>query len=134
MSQENVDLVLAGHDAYSAGDLDALVDLWAPDIEAFPDASVFLESSPLHGRDQFRRWLEEINTAWIGARNETVEAYAVGADRGLHRGQWGGEGATSGLHTTASITDIWTIRDGQITRVEYYFDHDRALKAVGLEE
>ena len=134
MSRENVALVLAGHDAYNAGDLDALMELCAPDIEAFPDASVFLESSPLRGRDEFRSWLEEIDSAWISARNDTIEAFALGADRVLHRGQWGGEGAASGLYTTASITDIWTIRDGQIARVEYFFDHDQALKAVGLEE
>ena len=134
MSDENVQLVLAAVDAYNAGDLDALMELCAPDIEVFPDASVFPEADPLRGRDEYRRWLEEANSAWISARNDTIEAFALGADRVLHRGQWGGEGAASGLYTTASITDIWTIRDGQIARVEYFFDHDQALKAVGLEE
>ena len=134
MSDTNVDLLLAGVDAYNAGDLDALMELWTPDIEVFPDASVFPEADPLRGRDEYRRWLEEANSAWISARNDTIEAFALGADRVLHRGQWGGEGAASGLYTTASITDIWTIRDGQIARVEYFFDHDQALKAVGLEE
>ena len=134
MSDTNVDLLLAGVDAYNAGDLDALLELWAPNIEVFPDASVFPEADPLRGRDAYRSWLEEINSAWISARNDTIEAFALGADRVLHRGQWGGEGAASGLFTTASITDIWTIRDGQIARVEYFFDHDQALKAVGLEE
>ena len=133
MSETNVELVLAGHEAYNAGDLDALMELCAPDIEAFPDSSVFLEADQLRGRDEFRSWLEEINSAWISAPNDTIEAFALRADRVLHRGQWGGEGAASGLYTTASITDIWTIRDGQITRVEYFFDHDQALKGVGLE-
>ena len=134
MSQENVDLVLAAHDTYNAGDLDALIDLWAPDIEVFPDASVFPESSPLHGRDQLRRWFEEVGSAWTADRNETVEAYAVGPHRVLHRGEWGGEGATSGIETLSSVTTIYTIRDRQFTRVEYFFDHDQALKAVGLKE
>ena len=126
-----MELVLAGHEAYNAR---ALMELCAPDIEAFPDSSVFLEADQLRGRDEFRSWLEEINSAWISARNDTIEAFALGADRVLHRGQWGGEGAASGLYTTASITDIWTIRDGQIARVEYFFDHDQALKAVGQQE
>ena len=34
MSDENVELVLAAVDAYNAGDMDALLELWAPDIEA----------------------------------------------------------------------------------------------------
>ena len=33
MSDENVELVLAAVDANNAGDMDALVELWAPDIE-----------------------------------------------------------------------------------------------------
>ena len=132
MSETNVELVLAGHEAYNAGDLDALMELCAPDIEAFPDSSVFLEADQLRGRDEFRSWLEEINSAWISARQDTIEALALGGDRIVHRGEWGGKGAASGIETVSSITSIWTIRDGQITRVEYFFDHEQALKAMGL--
>ena len=134
MSDTNVDLLLAGVDAYNAGDLDALMELWTPDIEVFPDASVFPEADPLRGRDEYRSWLEEINSAWISARQDTIEAFALGGERVVHRGEWGGKGAASGIETVSSITSIWTIRDGQITRVEYFFDHDQALKAVGLQE
>ena len=134
MSETNVDLILAGRDAYNAGHFDAFIELCAPDIEAFPDATVFPESSPIHGRDEYRRFLEEINSAWISARQDTIEAFALGGDRVVHRGEWGGKGAASGIETVSSITSIWTIRDGQIARVEYFFDHDQALKAVGLED
>jgi ketosteroid isomerase-like protein len=40
----------------------------------------------------------------------------------------------SGIETVSSITGIVTIRDGLISRVEFFFDHDKALKAVGLAE
>ena len=129
MSETNVELVLAGHEAYNAR---ALMELCAPDIEAFPDSSVFLEADQLRGRDEFRSWLEEINSAWISARQDTIEAFALGGERVVHRGEWGGKGAASGIETVSSITSIWTIRDGQITRVEYFFDHEQALKAMGL--
>ena len=133
MSAENVELVLAAVDAYNAGDLDALMELCAPDIEVFPDASVFPEADPLRGRDEYRRWLEEANSAWISARNDTIEAFALRGDRVVHRGEWGGEGAASGVETVSSVTSIWTVRNGQITSGEYYFDHHQALKAAGLE-
>jgi len=129
VSETNVELVLAGHEAYNAR---ALMELCAPDIEAFPDSSVFLEADQLRGRDEFRSWLEEINSAWISARQDTIEAFALGGERVVHRGEWGGKGAASGIETVSSITSIWTIRDGQITRVEYFFDHEQALKAMGL--
>jgi ketosteroid isomerase-like protein len=58
----------------------------------------------------------------------------VGACKVLHRGDWVGEGAASGLVTRTSLTDLFTVRDGLISRVEYFFDHDKALKAAGLVE
>ena len=132
MSAENVELVLAAVDAYNAGDLDALMELCAPDIEVFPDASVFPEADPLRGRDECRSWLEEANSAWISARQDTIEAFPLEGDRVVHRGEWGGKGAASGIETVSSITSIYTIRGGLAARIEYYFDDEQALKAVGL--
>ena len=72
--------VRASIDAYNAGD-EGWIELYAPDVEAFPDASVFPEAGPLHGRDEFRSWVGEINSAWIAARWETTECYALGCSR-----------------------------------------------------
>ena len=84
MSQENVEIVQAWSDAYVAGDIDAMMDLCSPDVEAFPDKS-FLEADPLYGREKFRRWIEEIRTPWVIARWVVHEARAVGPDRVLER-------------------------------------------------
>jgi ketosteroid isomerase-like protein len=132
VSEANVEIVKRATDAYNTGDIDALMSFYAPDVEVFPDASVFPEAGPLHGREDCRRWLEEIAMAWVNAQNVTREVFAVGGDRVVHRGDWGGEGVASGIETTSSVTGIFTIRDGVISRVEYFFDHDKALKAVGL--
>jgi ketosteroid isomerase-like protein len=134
VSEANAELVLAAVDAYNAGDLDAVMEQCAPDIEVFPDASVFPEADPLRGRDEYRSWLEEANSAWISARNDTIEAFALGRDRAIHRGEWGGKGAASGIQTVSSVTSIYTIRGDLTARIEYYFDDEQALKAVGLSE
>jgi ketosteroid isomerase-like protein len=134
MSQENVELVLAHVAAYNAGDIDAWAEFLTPDVEAFPDASAFPEPGPLVGRDEYRVWLEEIQTPWRKPRWQTAEVRAVGTDVVLHRGDWGGEGAASGIETHSSITGVFTIRGGQISRIVFYFDHDRALKSTGVEE
>jgi hypothetical protein len=60
------------------------------------------------------------------------EKIDVGGDRVLVRGEWGGEGASSGIEMYSSLTGIFTMCDGKISRVEYLFDHALALKAVGL--
>lgn len=133
MSQKNVDLLLASVAAYNAGDLDAQIEFFAPDIEAIPDPG-FPEARPLHGRQELRRWFEDLGKAWMNARWETKEIRSLGPDLVLERGEWGGMGVGSGIEIGASYTAITTIRNGQICRVQYYADHDAALKAAGLED
>ena len=134
MSQENVELVLAAFDAYNDGDLDALMRFYASDVEVLPDPAVFPESTPLHGIGEFGAWVEEINAAWLNPRYLIRETIDAGDDRVLLRGDWGGVGASSGIEMYSSITGIFTVCDGQISRAEYQFDHAEALKAVGLDE
>ncbi len=55
----------------------------------------------------------------------------LGGDRVLVRYGWGGVGASSGIEMYSSLTGIFTVRDDQISRLEFFFDHDDALKAVG---
>jgi hypothetical protein len=50
MSQENVELVLAFVDAYNRAEFDAVFELCTPDVEGYPDASVFPEPRPRIGQ------------------------------------------------------------------------------------
>jgi ketosteroid isomerase-like protein len=133
VSQENVEIVVAGNRAFAARDLDAVLASCAPDVEVFP-ATAFPEAKPFCGRDAFRRWLEEAAAAWARMEIEQREAFALPDGRVVLRWEWRVVGATSGIETGISVTGIWTLRSGLVTRVEYYFDHNEALKAVGLAE
>jgi ketosteroid isomerase-like protein len=134
MSAQNFELVRELFETYNAWDLDAHLALYAPDAEFVPDASTFTEAAPVQGRDEIRAWLEEAANAWVAPRYVLIEVLALGTDRVLARGEWGGQGAGSGIETYSSLTGVWTVRHGQISRVEFFFDHDAALKAVGLAE
>lgn len=133
MSPGNVDVILATISAYNAGNLDGWSESLAPEIEAVPDAS-FPESRPLRGRDNYRTWTEDLASGLLDPRWQTKEVLDLGDDRVLHRGDWGGKGAASGIETYSSITGVFTVHQGKITRVEFYFDHEQARKAAGLEE
>jgi hypothetical protein len=43
-------------------------------------------------------------------------------------------GEISGVETSIPLTSVWTLEAGKITRVQYFFDHQEALEAVGLRE
>ena len=125
---------MAFFDAYNGGDIDAVMSFFAPEVQAFPDASVFPEAGPLDGRDDLKRWFEETGWAWVNPEAVVREVIAVEDGRVLVRFDWGGEGVASGIETTSSFTGIHTVRDCLLSRVEWYSDHDKALKAVGLAE
>jgi ketosteroid isomerase-like protein len=126
-------LLRASNTAFNAGDLDRFMESVALDVEVVPDPSV-PEAEPLRGCEEYRRWLEGISSAWTDVRWQIVERFPVGADRVVQRGEFGGEGVASGIRTTSTITGVFTVREGEVTRAEFYFDHRQALKAVGLEE
>jgi ketosteroid isomerase-like protein len=109
VSERNVKLALAALDAYNAGDLDALMGFYAPDVEVVPDLP---EARPLHGREKFRSFLEEANSAWVDPRWKVVEIYAVDRDRVMFRDGWGGKGRSSGISAVAGYSAVQTFRDG----------------------
>jgi|SRR5215211_998954 len=134
MSQENVELVRLAIEAYNAGP-EAHLAFMAENIEVRPDASVFPEAKPFRGRDEYRRFLAEIGEGWEGGDKLGVirEVFAVG-DRVVARADWGGRGRASGIDLRSSLTAVYDIRDGQIIRIEFYFDHAKALETLGLAE
>jgi ketosteroid isomerase-like protein len=133
VSREDVEPVLAFHAAYNAREVDAAVDLCAADVEVFPDASVFPEAGVV-GRDEYRTFLEETWSAWKSCSAKVEEVLDVEDGRVLIRGDWGGIGIASGVESYRSLSSIYTVRAGRISKVEYFFDHARALEAVGLGE
>jgi ketosteroid isomerase-like protein len=135
VSQENVEMVRSAIEAYVAGDREAYLDFFAEDVEGCPDVSRFPEAEPFRGREEFRRFLAVTDADWEGgAIAVTHEVFAVGDDRVVARFEWGGRGRASGIDLRSSLTAIHTVRDRQIVKIEYFFDHPQALKAVGLKE
>jgi ketosteroid isomerase-like protein len=132
MSQENVEVVRATVDSYAKGDRDAYLGFFAEDVEVRPDVSRFPEAKPFRGREEFRRFLADIDQGWEGGGTAVLsEIFPVG-DRVVARADWGGRGRASGVDLRSSLTSLYTFQDGQIIKIEYFFDHAKALEAVGL--
>jgi ketosteroid isomerase-like protein len=134
MSQTNVELARSSIEAYIAGDRDAYINFFADDVEGCPDVSRFPEAEPFRGREELRRFIAGIDQGWEGGATAVLrEVFPVG-DRVVARADWGGRGRTSGIDLLSSLTSIYTFRDGRIVKVEWFFDHAKALEAVGLSE
>jgi ketosteroid isomerase-like protein len=131
MSQENVEMVRRTMEAY-VGNREAFYDFMADDIEIRPDVSRWPEAKPFRGREEFRRFNAEIDQDWEGGgRAEIKEVFPVD-ERVVVRTDWGGTGRASGIDLRSNLTAIFTVRDGQIIKIEYFFEHSKALEAAGL--
>jgi ketosteroid isomerase-like protein len=134
MSEENVELVRSSIEAYSVAGRDAYLDFMAEDVEICPDVVRFTEAKPFRGREEFRRFLADSDQGWESGGSAVIrEIFPVG-DRVVARTDWGGKGRASGIDLRSSLTAIHTVRDGQIVRIEFFFDHAQALEAAGLRE
>jgi ketosteroid isomerase-like protein len=129
-----VEVIRAFHDAYNGNDLRAALSLCARDVQVAPDQSVFPEAGALVGQEEFRAFLEETWAAWTSGAVTPREVRDIGDHRVLVQADWSAKGFASSAEVSRNLSAIYTLRDGLISSAEYYFDHDKALKAAGLME
>jgi ketosteroid isomerase-like protein len=129
VSQEALDIVRQSAERWNAGDFEGMFELYADDVvlvtgEHWPEANVTME-----GKDAFRENTRDWLSYWQSIQLETdhVEAYG---DRVVATGQWRSTGRMSGVEGTMPIHMVITVRDGKISRLEYYPDHERAVAAA----
>ena len=131
MSQENVEIVRAGFEAWNTGDVGAVRELFDPDaimrtVEGWP------EPGPFVGRDAVMRQLEQQRETWDADAFEPITDFIGAADRVVVRFTWRGVG--HGPDLDMEITGVYTVRKGKIFAIEHFWDHAEALEAVGLSE
>ena len=86
-----------------------------------------------HGVDAIRAYLGQR----FGAFEETefrVEEMIDGRDKVFSWIVFSGRGPTSGVPVELQQAQVATFRDGQISRVEEYYDRSEGLQAAGLRE
>jgi uncharacterized protein len=129
MSQENVEVIQKGFDAWNAGDMDAFRETIAREAtmqlpEGWP------EPGPFVGRDAIMRQLQRQRAALDADALERLSDYAHADDRVVVRFAW--RGAGHGPEISMEVSGVYTIRDGTILAWEHFWDHTQALEAAGL--
>jgi ketosteroid isomerase-like protein len=131
MSQENVEVMKAAFEAWNAGDMDALREMYDPDVivrmpEGWP------EPGPYFGREAVMRQFEQLRETWDTDAAELISDFIDVGDRVALRFIW--RGAGQGPESNIELTTVQTVRNGKILDIVYFWDHAQALKAVGLSE
>ena len=131
MSQENVEIMRANFEAWNAGDMDALRELYDPDVilrmpEDWP------EPGPYVGREAVMRHWEQQREAFDADTVEPISDFIDTADHVLVRFVWRGTGY--GPESNMEVTQVITVRKGRVFLLEHFWNHAEALEAVGLSE
>jgi ketosteroid isomerase-like protein len=135
MSQENVEIVRRGLDAFNAGDTERFVNHWDPECEFFSVTGSQMSAAPYRGHEGIRRYEEETAETWtelqldaerIQQGKEDDVVVAVGRLRGAGRG--------SGILVEQRIGLVYELRGGRIRYCRAYPDPEDALEAAGLSE
>jgi len=131
MSQENVEVVRAGFQAWNAGDMDAVREMHDPSViartlEGWP------EPGPFVGRDAVMRQFARVRAAWDTDAIEPIGDFLDAGDRVIVRVFFHDLGI--GPEANLEFTIVYTVRERRIFFIEYFWDHAEALEAAGLSE
>ena len=133
MSQENVEIVRRGTDAYNRRDLDGVLENWAPDAVVDWSRSRGFDAGVFRGHDEIRAFWRRLLDAFDEVRVELVDPVEV--EEGLvvvenvayQRGR-------DGIEVQARSAWLIAIRDGETTSLTLYQTKQDALEAAGLRE
>jgi ketosteroid isomerase-like protein len=135
MSQANIELIrriyaLAAEDG--SGNLSTAFHLFNPEVEYVnPDGA--MEPGTRSGLEAFREAVEKVGEAWEYWRMEPEEFKAVD-DRVAVVVRYSAKGRGSGVEVHGRESALWTIRNGKVTRYQWFLDEREALDAAGLSE
>src|SRR5919109_1396767 len=129
MSEEEVEVVRRGFEAWNAGDMEGVREIYDPDAVMRYHGD-FPEPGPFLGRDAIMRQFERLRDA-LDERDSLVFVgdFLDAGDRVVSRFAWRGEGY--GPTMDLELTVVYTVREGRILEADFFRDHGEALEAAG---
>jgi ketosteroid isomerase-like protein len=134
MSQENIEVVRRGYEAFARRDIDTVLAALDPAIEVRAGAGAEVMGEELyHGHAGFLKYAQAWLESWdeyqlIPEEFTDIGGHVVTVYRAVGRGKG------SGIMVEDRFAHLWTIRDSKAVRLEVFTEPDQALEAAGLRE
>jgi ketosteroid isomerase-like protein len=129
---ENVELVRHIHAVWNRGEDLREVGLISEDIEYVnPDDA--MEPGTRHGREGWGRAMRMVFESYDEARIDVERILEVPPDRVLVLATFSVYGRGSRVPVEGPQGYLWTLRDGQAVRFQWFTGHEPALAAAGLD-
>lgn len=132
MSEANVETVRRFWDQWEDGKWGNL-DLLAEDVIYRPTPEM-PEAGEYRGRAGFRKYVERFfDREWSEDLTAEATSFRDFGDHVIVRVELSGRGRASGLDMTGRVFQVFTLREGEIVRIEDFMQRERALEAAELE-
>ena len=129
----NVDLVRAFYAAWNGPDRDEATPRFLADDFEYVNPDYAVEPGTRRGHDGWRTVLDNLEGAFDQYEHRPGEMVDLG-DRVLCFATFIARTGTSQLALERDETQLWTLRDGKIARIEWFHDRDEARAAAGITE
>ena len=133
MSQENVEIMRKGMDAWNQHDAGLWLSYAAPDVEWMPAGPAAVERTVYRGHDEVASGFAAIWETWDLFQLEEAQIRDLG-DSVLWLGRVKMRGSASQIPLYQEFAVHTRLRDGQVITVRSFHAWREALEAVGLSE
>jgi ketosteroid isomerase-like protein len=132
MSQENVEVLRRGYEAWNRGDRNLAFESLEPEFELqLPEGGMNVGS--FQGREGVTKLFEDYLEVFDSFRMEPEEFFEAD-DRIVVFVRTPARGKGSGVEVEFRPAHVWTMRAGKAVRLEVFPERKKALEAVGLSE
>jgi ketosteroid isomerase-like protein len=133
MSQENVELVRRGLEAWNQRDADLALSYLAPEIEWEPASPATVEGAVYRGHDEVSGALAALWDTWEVFRFDETEIRDLG-DTVLWLGHVHVKGDASHVELDQEFATKCVVRGGKLVRARSFLSWQEAIEAAGLSE
>jgi ketosteroid isomerase-like protein len=133
MSQENVEILRRGFEAFAQGDVEAVLDLVDADIEWSAALAPILGVTAVSGKVALRKFLvQDLQDGFEDFRAEPL-SFEDHGDTVLVLVRYSGRGKASGVEIGQAFHTIYVFRNGTVVKMHDYPTKTEALEAAGLK-
>ena len=133
MSQENVEIVRKGIEAWNQHDADLWLEYASPDIEWMPAGPAAVEGAVYRGRDEVASGFNAVWETWEVFHFEERQIRDLG-DAVLWLGRVRMRGSASHIDLDQEFAAHFRLRDRRVITVRAFLAWPEALEAAGLSE
>ena len=131
MSEANVDVIKSAYDNFARGDIDAVLNLFDPQIEWIePDVPGLPFRGAHRGPQAVAQEVFAVAGEFDDFRSDAIE-YIDAGDTVVVRSHFTGRGKSTGRELDSDSVQLFTLHDGKVARHQAYHDTASWLAALG---